>query len=462
MCCGICALPQLTPQNAHETPPPTLSAVRPLSAELLSMMFEKLSHAYVHLLCLSFLIQALVGLFEFSQHGLNMEQQLAHIASIVASIAALAAAPAAIALGVVPRVGPGRAFILALDSRLFLRAKPVSQRKEELSKLRKVLSNAHTDQYVVVVGPKGVGKTCVVNTATEKTFGVVSVRVPAGTPETTIMTDVFTAITRCNPRIMDLSASTGRVLWWHQLIFRTPATVVLRAAERKPTQLFADLDSAARALTNDYGLRVIIDASDNSLPENAKATKREKLVEVTPMSRSVLEEMPKLEELHAALKAADLADVVWACVDGVPADYLQLLGQWNDAGGGDLDVVVGPFVKDLLNKAISNKRSCVIANDRLQELYALFQEQSEVPDEVREKMKLARPSPDKVLRLKVPESGDDSRVLVPADAAMALVLRFAMTKPPPLKKLKEMVRVISPPLSPVAPSPVQNRGTTNV
>ena len=213
-------------------------------------------------------------------------EQLAHIATIVASIAAVAAPPAVVVAGLVPRVGPGRAFVLGLSSRIFLRAKTVSQRTKEVEKMRTALSNANKDQYVVVAGPKGVGKTCIVETATERTFGVMSVRVPAATPEHTIMANVFTAVTRCNPRTVELSASARRVAWWHRFIFRTPVTIVLHAAERKPTQQFADLDSAARALTYDFGMRVVIDASDNSLPEFAKGTKREKVIEVPPMPRA--------------------------------------------------------------------------------------------------------------------------------------------------------------------------------
>jgi hypothetical protein len=248
-------------------------------------------------------------------------EELAHLATIMASFAALAAPPAIVA-GVVPRVVPLRAFVLGLSSRLFLRAKRVLQRTQEVALLRKAMTTEQQEMYTIVAGPKGVGKTCVVQTATEKMYGVVSVNVQPGLPQKEILSDVFIAITRCNPRTVELSASTRRVLWWHRLIFRTPAIVVLNAAERKPTQAFADLDCAARILADGYGLRVVIDASDNSLPEFAKPTKREDVIEVGPMSRDVLESVPDLAELLSALKAADLADVVWACVGGVPADYL--------------------------------------------------------------------------------------------------------------------------------------------
>ena len=386
-------------------------------------------------------------------------EQLAHIATIGASIAAVAAPPAVVA-GLVPRVGPGRAFVLGLSSRIFLRAKTVSQRTVEVEKMRTALSNANRDQYVVVAGPKGVGKTCIVETATERTFGVVSVYVQAGKSHDDIKATVFTAITRCSPCTVELSASARRVAWWHRFIFRTPVTIVLHAAEREPTQQFADLDSAARALTYDFGMRVVIDTSDNSLPEFAKGTKREEVIEVPLMPRSVVEEMPKLQDLHAALKAADLADVVWACVGGNPADYLKLHGQWMDAGKGSLEAVVESFVRGLLDKAIRNRDSSVVADVRLEELYSLLTKQSEIEHSHLRKFRLQRPSPDKVLRLKLSPS-DSEPVLVPADAAMAIVLRFALVKLPKLKELKEMVLAMSSPQAPspaAAPSPAQQQG----
>ena len=182
--------------------------------------------------------------------------QLANIATITASVAAILAPPVIVAAGVVPRVGPLRALVLGLSSRIFLRANPVSQRTQEVASLRSFLASKHKDQYGIVAGPKGIGKTCVVDTATEATSGVVSVGVEPGTSHNAILFDVFTAITNTNPRMVEPRASARRVLWWHSLIFRTHVTVLLRGVERKPTETFAALDSAAKALAHDFDLRV--------------------------------------------------------------------------------------------------------------------------------------------------------------------------------------------------------------
>ena len=83
-------------------------------------------------------------------------EMLPQVVSIVASFAAIAAPPAAFAFGLVPRVGPMRATILALSTR-FRRAHDESQRASEVLTLRSMLSTVQRDQYVVVSGPKGVG-----------------------------------------------------------------------------------------------------------------------------------------------------------------------------------------------------------------------------------------------------------------------------------------------------------------
>ena len=73
-------------------------------------------------------------------------------------------------------------------------------------------------------------------------------------------------------------------------------------------------------------------------------------------------------------------------------------------------------------------------------MYELFREQTEIPSSVLETMKLKRPSPDKVLReVQLPASlGRSEVMLIPADAAMALVLRFDLKQAPSLEELKEM------------------------
>jgi hypothetical protein len=365
--------------------------------------------------------------------------------SIVASLFSLAGPPAALfaTFGYLPRLGPGRAVGLALHSRLLSRAAPASLRTADVLALRRMLASARSDQYVVVVGPKGVGKTVVTATATEAMCGVVHVDVPPGTPGKEILADAFAALTRCSLRFVDLGSSARRVLWWHALLFRTPATVVLHAGERKPAQAFADVDNAARVLADTYGVRVIIDASDNSLPPAARATLREKVLDLGPMPRAMLESLPELAQLVAALKVAHAADVVWAAVDGAPAAYRKLEGLWEDAGRGDVGPVADAFVASLLDTAIVNVDDAIAGDARLRELFALFLSGAPVRSAALRALDIARQAPDKVLRTAsggpLGPHGAPSRMLVPANAATALVLRFGLKEAASIAALRTLL-----------------------
>ena len=81
---------------------------------------------------------------------------LSHVTGIIASLAALSAPPAAMAIGLVPRLGPLRAIALAFSTR-FTPAPEVSHRATELERLKSMLKTVQRDQYVVVAGPKGLG-----------------------------------------------------------------------------------------------------------------------------------------------------------------------------------------------------------------------------------------------------------------------------------------------------------------
>jgi hypothetical protein len=184
-----------------------------------------------------------------------------------------------------------------------------------------------------------------------------------------------------------------------------------------------------------YGLRVVVDASYNALSEAAVATKREDVLQVELMSRELTEELAGLEELHAALQKAGIADVMWAAVGGNPADYFRLRRVWRRHG--DVTVAAAIFVADLVGKAAEARSIAVAADERLSPLFERFARTAAVPVSALEAMKLVRSSPDKVLR-KVMPAGE--ALLVPATPATALVLRHGLRAAPSLDDLKRMVQ----------------------
>ena len=178
---------------------------------------------------------------------------------------------------------------------------------------------------------------------------------------------------------------------------------------------------------------MFIDASNNSLPDAATATKCEDVLDVEPMRRELLQELPDLQLLHEALKSANL------CVD---ADYKSLLTKWTRQPN-ELEQVVALFVQNLVGKAIDDVSSAVASSKHLQGLFDKFRESSEVPSSILKDMEIVRPSPDKVLRIvklhvSAGSRGCGQRILIPADAATALVLRTGITDTPSIEELKAL------------------------
>jgi hypothetical protein len=147
----------------------------------------------------------------------------AHASTVAAALFAALAPVSVVGLGLAPRVGPARAIALALTSRLRAAA-TVSQRAADVRALQTSLRCAEADQYIIVFGPKGVGKTCVVETATQRTCGVVSVRVAAGAPSDAIARQALSAIARVQlaAAFVDVLPSARRVIFWHRLLAGRP------------------------------------------------------------------------------------------------------------------------------------------------------------------------------------------------------------------------------------------------
>ena len=141
------------------------------------------------------------------------------IASLTSVHASAAAASGLAAAGLAPRLGPGRAIALAVRSRFSAVGTRPSQRSSEVTHLRTMTANAAADHYCIVVGPKGVGKTCIVDTATSHAWGVVRVDANAGAIKKEIVSDALLAVTRSRLCFFDQSPDARRVLWWHRFSF---------------------------------------------------------------------------------------------------------------------------------------------------------------------------------------------------------------------------------------------------
>ena len=351
----------------------------------------------------------------------------------MATIASVIIPTTMVLSGVVPRVGPGRALMLAVRSWV-RHADIVSQRDEATHLLRRMLQNLGKNQYIVVTGQKGVGKSVVVNTATQRICGVVDVTVAPGTLQDVIVMSALSEITNSRLGFVDPRPSVRRVLWWYGWFLPRPI-VLLRAGERMNSQVYADIPGAARELAG-YGLRVLIDGSTNSLPSEVLATKRQYVLELEPMPRNIMLSIPEYKSLLHLMCEEGLEDVAWQVLGGVPADYDEIVTQLKSNDPTSHRRIIIDYILDEVGKAIDRRDIILAAHPSMKEVLDIFKTQNEVPRSLLTEMGIVNPSPNKVLRVVLRRH---VAVLVPADAAMALVLRFCLSKTPSIEVLKKIL-----------------------
>ena len=358
-------------------------------------------------------------------------EQATNVATVIATFAAVSTVPA-IGLGLVLHAGPGRALALALRSRLARARSPQSARASDVLALRETLASISPGRYVVVQGPRGVGKTCVVETALQRTCGVVVVEVAPGAPKDAIVSSALASVAGVRSSLWDPRPSALRVLWWYRWLL-PPPIVVLRVSERPAGEPFAQTAGAVRSLV-DYGFRAVIDSSPNSLEPGTLATLRQDAIELGPMPRALLFSLPEHAALHGALREAGLEDVVWAVLGGVPAHYTALRDKLRRAAPKDTASLIERYLDEQLRGAISRLNDLKPHSSLVPVL-----DDFRLVDEVAESRlrDVVIPSPNKVLR-SVMAQGGKATVFVPADSAMALVLRHRFEVAPSLGELRAL------------------------
>ena len=347
------------------------------------------------------------------------------------------------AFGLVPRVGPARAIWIALRSSFAFKPIHESLRLPETKLLRTILADKDFGQsYLVITGEKGVGKSCLIKTVTSKTPGVIEVTARPVHSADTIIKNTLKRLARLPfDYVLPFESAKG-VVFWHRLftLGRSPI-VVISAAERKVGQEYACLATAVRVLVENYKLRVIVKGSPNSLHESLLQTKRQRVVDIKPMTKEMIWQMGQLQELFKYTKEAGLEDTMFAVLGGIPADYEKL---WSSAkiklqAGGDARKVIGARLCDVVFAAINLvEESCGYDAAATAELVKLFQETSVFTESTL--LHLERPSPDNVFR-EVKQDG--VHVLIPARNAIGIVLKYSLRQEPSLPELEELIKPIS-------------------
>ena len=346
------------------------------------------------------------------------------------------------AVGLVPRIGPGRAVWIALRSRFAFKPNPESLRFAEIKLLRSMIADKDFGQsYLVITGDKGVGKTCLLNTVTSKAAGVIKVKALPSDNERTIIKNTLQELANPLFKFMNPLKSAPRVIFWYRLftLGRSPM-VVINAAERKVGQDYAGLTGAVRTLVDDYNLRVVVDGSPNSLDETLLRTKRQSVFDIKPMTKEVVWQIGQLQDLFKYAKEAGLEDSMLAVLGGIPADYEEI---WRNSkfdlqAGRDAKEVIGAHLCAAISAAIKLvEDSCGNDGPAIAKLMKLFQETSIFTKSTLVTNKLQRPTPDKVFR-EVERNG--VFVLIPASNAIGIVLQHGLSKKPSLTELEELLK----------------------
>jgi hypothetical protein len=168
----------------------------------------------------------------------------------------------------VPRISPIRALFLGFRS-LIRGPQTKSLRSKDVFEISKRVHNdlqITTDQFLVVRGPKGIGKTVAIQNALAHTWGVCYTQTPIepGTVKSKILDQVLGDFTNIRVGFINKTTATKHLILWLNSFFtflsgrcRKPI-IVISAQERQKDQPHAQIAEAARDLAF-MGIRIIID-----------------------------------------------------------------------------------------------------------------------------------------------------------------------------------------------------------
>jgi hypothetical protein len=346
------------------------------------------------------------------------------------------------AAGLIPRFGPGRAVWIALRSRFADKPVPESLRLAEINLLKRKLADKDFGQgYLVVTGEKAVGKSCLLNTVTSKTAGVISVEAQPGQSQNTIIKNTLSQLTSIPFGLIPPFHSAKRVVFWHRFftLGRSPI-IVINATERMVGEEYASLAGAVRTLVDKYKLRVVVDGSPNSLDETLLRTTRQSIIDIKPMPKEMIWQIKQLQDLFKYVKEADLDDTVFSVLGGIPAGYEEL---WRNAktdlqDGQPPQQVIGSHLCAEIYASIKLVKDSKTAEDMKGILELFDKEKKRILSDTLTVKKLQRPTPDKVFR-EVEQDGIP--VLIPASNSIGIVLQHSLTKEPTLNELEELVKI---------------------
>lgn len=164
---------------------------------------------------------------------------------------------------------------------------------------------------------------------------------------------------------------------------------------------YADVPSAVRSLADDFGVRVIVDGSPNSIPPELLSTNRETVIAVELMAREQIESIPEFAGFIGFLKTHQLDCPVWKVLGGSPAKYLKLKEMIDELSLSNTatDVIIEQ-VKNHLQSVLSDVLNKNVLNSTSKQIVKKFREKkrTEISKAELEAMGFLLDYPNKVLR----------------------------------------------------------------
>lgn len=224
------------------------------------------------------------------------------------------------------RISPVRAVWLGVRS--LLKGPSIqSQRFLDVAEIRNKIQTSLSesrDQFLVVRGPKGIGKSVAIETALANMWSVCNVekRVEPNLTKDEIVERVLMKFTGIRVNWIDIETTARKIVFWNRLFTfgAYKPTIIISAQDRNENETYAQIAEAARDLAL-MGLRVVVDACEDSLPR-MPITERELYFEMEPMSLQTIK-LPHLKDLIESLNQVNIYNEVKIALKSSIFDYLN-------------------------------------------------------------------------------------------------------------------------------------------
>jgi hypothetical protein len=270
--------------------------------------------------------------------------------------------------------GPVRALILL--------SKPVKNHEDSIRKsdVKWIKERITGEQdigdggFAVVCGESGMGKTRAVQCATNGLQGIISIecnRSDAALKEK-VMNEICDKIVGLSDGWrMNEAAMKHTIKWYSIFSGHVPVVIISAAVEQYPYRdrriQAHELTSTASTLRDTFGLKVLIDAEEDSVSDFR--TGREDVLEIKPLCNEMMRSLPDYRSLSPTLKSQGNEEVVLAVCSGSPQILNSIHCKVKECETEERkDTVVHNYIEEQIQKLSNRVRNIVNDCPKMQEV----------------------------------------------------------------------------------------------